>query len=97
MEFEPSLMLNSKKKILNDKDLKLDSTYVNSRFSKSAATTDHSANVEDSPYTDKRSGRLKFEKNSERITLPKIRKNALKLKTSKMQNLIKKRFRKSLN
>ena len=84
MEFDPLLMLNSKKKFQNDKSIKLDSTYYNNQFIKSNATTNHSVDIEHSPYMEKNLGRrLKFEKN--------------KNKNHKMQDLITKRFRKSLS
>jgi hypothetical protein len=42
MEFDPHLLLSTKKKIQPDKDIMIDSTHFSGRMSRSAATTNHS-------------------------------------------------------
>lgn len=91
IEFDPTMMLSSKKKLQFEKNLKIDSTYIFNKLSKSAATTSHSITVDAAKtqqdyYFGKK---IKFVKdNKKRMSVGKRSLNG-----NKMQDLIQKRFK----
>ena len=97
LEFEPLMLLNSKKKLQKEKNIKLDSTYIFNRLSKSAATTNNSVNIE--PHKAFESLKEETEGTAEKIshmspkTGKRISKRIRHLNNSlKIDHLLKKRF-----
>jgi hypothetical protein len=94
MEFDPKLMLNSNKRIIKEKDLKIDSTYLSTRLTRSAASTHHSASLERGHLQD---ADVEVENGRRMSSTWKKKASGKKTKgakkTWKMQDLIKKRFK----
>ena len=94
MEFEPALMLGSKKRFQKDKLIKMDATYISNKMSKSAVTTSHSINVDASRtqndyYSTGKNNKTYREKKKQ----VSGRKSMTFNRGSKIQDLIKSRFR----
>lgn len=89
LEFEPALMLSSKKKLLQEKELMMDSTYISYRV-RSADTTNQSLTIEKKKKNGKeiiRSSQL-----SPRTKKKQKKRTKRANQSFDLENLIKKRF-----
>ncbi|OMJ66043.1 hypothetical protein SteCoe_37257 [Stentor coeruleus] len=96
MEFDPKLMLSSNKRIVKETDLKLDSTYLSARLTRSAVSTNQSVSIDRGPTHDVDVDAEMEYNNRMANTWKKknhIKKNKPYSKTVRMQDLIKRRFK----
>ena len=91
MLFEPGLILSSKKKLLQSNELKLDSSYISNRISKSAATTNNTAHFDAKNLDESINGKISTFYPKEKKTKMRVRKNMEK--SLKIEDLLKKRFK----
>ena len=94
IEFDPNLMLNSNKKLQKHKNIRLDSTYLNSRVSKSIETTNHSITANQSIVKDEDSftTRIRFNKIQSQTGSTSKKYKGFSTRKGKIQEMLKKRF-----